>query len=96
MRPGGRADLQGANWRSGPWCLAAPSDSAVYGEIVALLWEKGYVPGAIELEHGWNELARKVPFSLMCGYPTTCLAEPEHSDAVGQLHRLHTAVIHNS
>jgi len=45
----------------------------VYGEMVALLWENGDAPAAIELEALWNALARTRDFSLLCGYPTTAL-----------------------
>jgi MEDS: MEthanogen/methylotroph, DcmR Sensory domain/Histidine kinase-like ATPase domain len=41
-----------------------------YGEMVALLWEAGDVPAALELETLWNELADEVPFSLYCAYPS--------------------------
>lgn len=42
----------------------------VYGEMVALLWDAGDVPAAMELEEMWNDLRARVPFSLLCGYPT--------------------------
>jgi hypothetical protein len=41
----------------------------VFGEMVAVLWERGDVAAAIELEGLWNELARSEPISLLCGYP---------------------------
>jgi ribosome biogenesis SPOUT family RNA methylase Rps3 len=35
-----------------------------YGEMVALLWERGEVVSAIELEKLWNELGRELCFAL--------------------------------
>jgi anti-sigma regulatory factor (Ser/Thr protein kinase) len=41
-----------------------------FGEMVALLWERGDVSGALELEALWNGLQRELPFSLYCAYPS--------------------------
>jgi hypothetical protein len=40
----------------------------VFGEMVDLLVERGQADAAVELEHLWNELARRRSFSLLCGY----------------------------
>jgi len=39
------------------------------GEMVALLWQDGKRDAALEVEALWNELARSLPFSLLCTYP---------------------------
>ncbi len=67
-----------------------------YGEMVALLWEMGNVPVAIELEKEWNELARRVPFSLFCSYPSESAFHSEHADALEQVCLLHSAVLQPS
>lgn len=41
----------------------------VYGEMVALLWERGNVTAMIDLEDAWNALAASHPFVLFCAYP---------------------------
>jgi hypothetical protein len=41
----------------------------VFGEMVALLWARGDVVAALELEALWNELARERRFLLLCAYP---------------------------
>jgi PAS domain S-box-containing protein len=41
----------------------------VFGEMVALLWKEGKADEAIQLEGLWNELAREIPFLLLCAYP---------------------------
>jgi hypothetical protein len=48
--------------------LAAGRPVRVYGEMVDLLWERGEVPSAIDLEQCWNDLGRQLAFSLLCGY----------------------------
>ncbi len=47
----------------------------IFGEMVALLWERGNVAGALRLEELWNELAKAHPFSLLCAYPMSNLAD---------------------
>jgi anti-sigma regulatory factor (Ser/Thr protein kinase) len=61
-----------------------------YGEMVALLWEAGDVPGAIELETFWNELAEELPFSLLCAYRSAAVSSPEHARALDKVCQLHT------
>lgn len=75
---------------------ASASQVRVFGEMVALLWDGGDVSGAIELETHWNELARELPFSLMCGYPFASIgkAEPaERVETIEQMCRLHSTVL---
>jgi hypothetical protein len=37
--------------------------------MVALLWSQGNREAAIGLEQLWNDLAKRLPFSLLCAYP---------------------------
>jgi anti-sigma regulatory factor (Ser/Thr protein kinase) len=64
-----------------------------YGEMVALLWDRGEVLAAIELEKLWNELAREFRFSLWCAYHGHSLAVHEHADELHEVCHLHTCVI---
>jgi anti-sigma regulatory factor (Ser/Thr protein kinase) len=64
-----------------------------YGEMVALLWDDGDVMGALELESLWNELGRRTPFTLLCGYPARSLSEPQHADALHQVCHLHSSLV---
>lgn len=41
----------------------------IFGEMVALLWERGDVAAALKLEKLWNALAEDYRFSLFCAYP---------------------------
>lgn len=40
-----------------------------FGEMVAILWEKGYQGAAIQLEGLWNQLMKTRNFTLFCAYP---------------------------
>ncbi len=42
---------------------------AVYGEMVAVLWEQGKTGAAVRLEELWNQLAKTRRFHLSCGWP---------------------------
>jgi anti-sigma regulatory factor (Ser/Thr protein kinase) len=64
-----------------------------YGEMVALLWEAGDVGSALELEMLWNELADEVSFSLLCAYRSASVGTPEHTGALGEVCRLHSATL---
>ena len=64
----------------------------VYGEMVALLWDRGDVAGAIELEEFWNELGEGLRFDLFCGYPTSSFG-PEDLSLLGAVCRRHSHVL---
>jgi hypothetical protein len=44
-----------------------------FGEMVALLWERGEAGAALELERLWNEILGEHPMSLLCAYPMRSL-----------------------
>lgn len=48
-----------------------------YGEMVARLWQRGDVEGAIALEALWNDLAGELDLDLLCGYPAEILGDAE-------------------
>lgn len=61
----------------------------VFGEMVALLWQDGNVTGALALESLWNALSARLPFTLLCAYPSQVLGASWLSD----LHQL--CVLHS-
>ena len=61
--------------------------------MVGLLLEAGDVLAAIDLEALWNELGQELPFSLYCAYRNQSVAAHEHSDALHEVCRLHSAVV---
>jgi hypothetical protein len=51
----------------------------IFGEMVALLWAKGNVGGALRLEDLWNSIAARHEFSLFCAYPASAFGEQNMS-----------------
>jgi hypothetical protein len=72
---------------------AAGGPVRIYAEMVALLWDAGHVPLALELEELWNDLRSRLPFSLLCGYSARLVAGEDHVAARDEVRRLHSAVI---
>lgn len=66
---------------------------AIFGEMVALLWERGNAPAVVELERLWNELGRSHSFSLRCGYPLADFNREEHREPFSKICSAHDAVI---
>lgn len=48
----------------------------VYGEIVAVLWEREQQGAALAVESLWNELLARQRFDLLCAYPSTIEVDP--------------------
>lgn len=65
----------------------------VFGELVGLMWDTGWIAGAVELEELWVGLGRRYPFGLWCGYPAEPMGDPGLADAVTDVCRLHAAVV---
>lgn len=63
----------------------------IYGELVALLLERGAVDATIELERLWNDLARTHKFELLCGYPLS--AFDANARSFSHVCRQHTSVL---
>jgi MEDS: MEthanogen/methylotroph, DcmR Sensory domain/Histidine kinase-like ATPase domain len=72
---------------------AAGRPVVAYGEMVALLWEDGFLGAAIELESLWNALADRVAFSLFCSYPSTSVTGEDQAELLHQVCCLHSAVV---
>jgi signal transduction histidine kinase len=66
---------------------------AIFGEMVALLWEDGKADAAICLEQLWNDLAKKKSFSLFCAYPMSCFNRPDDAAMLLKVCNEHSAVI---
>jgi hypothetical protein len=70
---------------------AAGRPVRLYGEMVALLWDAGHAGSAIELEGLWNDLGRRLPFSLLCGYPARAVSGAGQAAALREICALHGA-----
>jgi hypothetical protein len=62
----------------------------VYGEIVELLAAREDFAGAVALEELWNGLARRYPFTLLCGYSAAHFADPTRAGALEAICATHT------
>jgi PAS domain S-box-containing protein len=52
-----------------------------FGEMVAVLCERGQYDAALRLEQLWNDLARRLRFSLFCAYPWQLFKTAEQAQA---------------
>jgi signal transduction histidine kinase/CheY-like chemotaxis protein len=64
-----------------------------FGEMVTLLWAEGNVEAAIRLEELWNELATRMPFSLLCAYPIAAFHDTSHAKPFADMSATHSQVI---
>lgn len=71
---------------------ACDTPVGIYGEMVSLLWAQGKYRAAIRLEELWNRLAQEMPFSLLCGYPTSTVPDHHVASALTQVCELPSQV----
>jgi anti-sigma regulatory factor (Ser/Thr protein kinase) len=60
---------------------------------VALLWGEGAVASVLDLVRLWNELADRIPFALMCGYPAGSMTYPSVTAAFQDICGTHSALL---
>jgi signal transduction histidine kinase len=65
----------------------------IFGEMVTLLWDEGDVAGALKLEDLWEDLLRRRPATLLCGYPADAFAHDRSTDAFRAVCDRHTEVV---
>ncbi len=63
-----------------------------FGEMVALLWERGETSATIQLENLWNKFSESEKFCLFCAYPKNGF-ENDASASVTHICSTHTKVI---
>lgn len=64
----------------------------VFGEMVDLLSVQGNPKGAAALEELWNRLARRRPFSLLCGYQADVFDREAQVSLLPEICRAHSHV----
>lgn len=64
-----------------------------FGEMVALLAERGNLRGALKLEALWNELLNDKTFHLHCAYPRSLFSTEESRSLFGAVCESHSHVI---
>ena len=62
----------------------------IFGEMVDVLWQKGAYDEAIQLENRWNDLFKKIEFSLLCTYSFSHLDPSTYDEALERICRCHT------
>jgi hypothetical protein len=64
----------------------------VFGEMVTIMWSKGYYGAAVRLEHLWHRLCVGNSFLLFCAYPKSGFAE-NGSEAVAHICAAHSKIL---
>ena len=67
--------------------------TAIFGEMVALLWSKGNPEAALKLEQLWNQVAQSHSFSLMCAYPLGDIVRVQNSGTLKQICDEHSVLL---
>ncbi len=62
----------------------SPLPPLAYGELVSVLWQRGSIAAAIEVEDLWHGLAAERDVAVFCAYP---LSSFEHADPAGWVGR---------
>ncbi len=70
----------------------APRKVRAFGEMVAVLWDRGMNGATVHLENLWNELHGRNDFSLYCAYPKSGFTQSP-IDAIDSICKTHTKVI---
>lgn len=64
----------------------------VFGEMVAVLWDRDQAEAALQLESLWNQLAAHHTFSLLCAYPIRGFSRHTHTHTFQKICSTHTVV----
>lgn len=65
----------------------------IFGEMVALQWQRGEGPAALQLERLWNQLSKSNAFRLRCAYPLASFEREVHTEFFSRICCEHQAVI---
>ena len=66
---------------------------AIFGEMVALLLQRGEIQAALQLEGLWNGISARFSFDLLCGYRISSFDHPAHRDFFHHICTEHAVVI---
>jgi hypothetical protein len=69
-----------------------PSHVAVCGECAPILWAQGKADAAIQVEHLWDEIARKLEVDILCGYVLNSFQRKQESHVYERICAEHSAV----
>lgn len=66
---------------------------AIFGEMVALLMDRGEFQAAVSLEQLWNDLSKRFSFDLLCGYRISTFDQTAHRELFHRICSEHDIVI---
>lgn len=66
---------------------------AIFGEMVALLLQRGENQAALQLERLWNGISSRFSFDLLCGYRISSFDHPAHREFFHRICAEHDIVI---
>ena len=69
-----------------------PPRVAVCGECAPILWAQGKADAAIQVEHLWDEIARKYEVNILCGYVLSRFQREQESHVFRRICEEHSAV----
>jgi signal transduction histidine kinase len=71
----------------------ADAKVAIFGEMVALLLQRGENQAALQLERLWNGISSRFSFDLLCGYRISSFDHPAHREFFHRICAEHDVVI---
>ncbi|PYQ45328.1 MAG: hypothetical protein DMG99_01945 [Acidobacteria bacterium] len=72
---------------------SADQKVAIFGEMVALLLQRGEIQAALQLERLWNGISARFSFDLLCGYRISSFDHPAHREFFHRICAEHDVVI---
>lgn len=63
-----------------------------FGEMVAILWDRGEHAAMMQLEHFWHVFCQREDLALFCAYPRRCFSE-QTFDSLHAICTAHTRVV---
>jgi hypothetical protein len=63
-----------------------------FGEMVTVMWSKGFYGATVRLEHLWHRLCAENSFTLFCAYPKISFAE-NGSEAIAHICAAHSKIL---
>lgn len=64
-----------------------------FGEMMNVLWKKGQYDTAMQLEDFWNDLSKKLEFSLLCSYSLDNLDPNAYDDSLELICKCHKHLV---
>lgn len=64
-----------------------------FGEMVNVLWKRGQYDTAMQLEDFWNDLSKKLEFSLLCSYSMDNLDPNAYDDSLELICKCHKHLV---